>query len=158
MKINIRISLTVAAVLLAFNVSAVSADEITIQDTSGFTRASSNVDGKGKVEFSVAALGGSAADGIPVTLTNAATGEILTGTSANGLVAFEGISGGVWTVSTSAQGITFTNVMIIGAATGGGIAGAGALVPALLIGGGATGAAIAIDNSGNNNNEISPAS
>lgn len=135
------------------------ADDLTIQDTSGFTRAASEVDGPGSVEFSVVAEGGALAEGVPVTLTNAATGEILTATASNGIVTFQGVSPGVWTVATSASGVTFTNVAIASAVAAGGVGATGALVPALAIGGAGAGAAVAVSNDNDNNDEeISPAS
>lgn len=149
--------LTVAA---ALSIPAVAlCAEVTIQDTSGFTRAASQVEGPGKIEFSVLSSTGAAGDAIPVTLTNSATGEVLTATSANGLVSFPSVSPGVWTVATTVPGATFTNVAIASAVATGGLASAGVLVPAVVVGGAGAGAAVAISNSnGSSNNEISPSS
>lgn len=134
------------------------ADEVTIQDTSGFTRAVSEVQGSGSVQFDLVGSAGAAADGVPVTLTNAATGEVLTATSANGVVVFDGVTPGVWTVATTSPGVTFTSVSVLGAiGTGGGIT-AGALIPAVAVGGAGAAAAVAVSNDSNDDNEISPSS
>jgi hypothetical protein len=116
------------------------ASELTIQDTSGFTRASSEIEETGQIEFSLIDAAGSPAEGVEVTLTNTATGETLTAASINGNVTFDGISPGVWTVSTTAQGVTFTNVTVLNAMAVGGLAGSGIGTGAVLLG--STGAAV----------------
>jgi hypothetical protein len=156
-----RLKLLVAALATSSAcvlVSPVHAAEVTIQDTSGFTRAVSEVQGSGSVQFDLVGSGGAAADGVPVTLTNSATGEVLTATSVNGVVVFDGVTPGVWTVATTSPGVTFTSVSVLGAVgTGGGIT-AGALIPAVAVGGAGAAAAIAISNDSDDNNEMSPSS
>lgn len=155
----IKRSLLSAALLMGLTPFAGFADDITIQDTGGFTRAASQVDGSSKVEFNLVDGSGSAADGVPVTLTNAATGEVLHATSSAGAVSFEGVTGGVWTVSTTAPGVTFTNVIVASALPLAGGLGASTIVPALVIAGGGAGIAIAVDNNGSSGgDEMSPAS
>ncbi|MEZ4754592.1 MAG: hypothetical protein R3A13_09865 [Bdellovibrionota bacterium] len=135
-------------------------EELVVKDTGGFTRASSAVDGAGSVEFSLVNEAGLAADGVEVTLTNAATGETLTGVAANGTVVFEGVTPGVWTVASTAPGVTFTSVTVISTAAVVGGAGLGTAA-AIGIGGTAIGGtAIAVNeaNNSNNNDPISPSS
>jgi len=140
-------------------IGAAKADEITIQDTSGFTRAVSAVDGTGVVEFAVVDSAGAAADGAAITLTNAVTGEVLTATASNGAVTFGAVGPGVWTVATSVPGITFTSASIAATAAvagGGGLLAAG--TGAAVIGGGGA-AAVGIASANNSSSdELSPAS
>lgn len=150
--------LLIAAASICVRLPSSFAADLTIQDTSGFSRAAAEVDGPGSVEFSVVTEGGALAEGVPVTLSNAATGQILTATASNGIVTFQGVTPGVWTVATTAPGVTFTNVAIASAIAAGGVGATGALVPALAIGGAGAGAAVAVSNDDNNDEEISPAS
>ena len=133
---------------------------VTIQDTSGFTRAVSDVETTGKVEFTLVDTQGAAANGVPVTLTNTATSQTLTVTATQGTATFEGLAPGIWTVSTTAPGITFTNVAVVNAVAAAGIAGAGIGTGALIAGGtaAAAGTTIAISNSssGDNGAALSP--
>lgn len=157
---TIKRGLLSVAFLLSVTPNAVLAEDITIQDTAGFTRATSQVDSSSKVEFTLVNSDGNSPEGVPVTLTNAATGEVLHATSSGGMVVFEGVTPGVWTVSTTSTGITFTNVIVASAIATGGTFAAGALVPALVIAGGGAGIAIAVDNNrgSSGGDEISPAS
>jgi hypothetical protein len=153
-------TLLIACFLASLNHSAAFAvEEVTVQDTSGFTRATSSVDGTGSVEFNVATSTGTAADGATVTLTNAATGEVLTGVTTGGVVTFQGVVPGVWTVATTSPGLTFTSVVVASTAAAGAGLTTAAIVPAVIVGGGGAGAAIAINNAqDSNNDEISPSS
>ncbi|MBX7143241.1 MAG: hypothetical protein K1X79_02205 [Oligoflexia bacterium] len=133
-------------------------EEVTIQDTSGFTRAASAVDGTGSVEFAVVDASGAAASGAVVTLTNAATGEVLTATAANGLVAFPAVGPGVWTVATTASGITFTSATVATAAAATAAGGLGAAATgAAVVGGGGAAAAVGVASSNNDTPVLSPA-
>ncbi|MBN8549918.1 MAG: carboxypeptidase regulatory-like domain-containing protein [Deltaproteobacteria bacterium] len=135
------------------------AEDLTVQDTSGFTRAASQVDGSSNVDFNLVDKSGNPADGVVVTLTNSATGESLTATSVNGSVTFPGVTPGVWTVSTTSPGVTFTNVVVASAIATGSTLTAATVLPALAIIGGGAGIAIAIDNNNSSSgDEISPAS
>ncbi len=121
---------------------AVPGGEITIEDTSHIARASTAVDDYGKVEFALTDGTGAAAEGVPVTLTNTVTGEVLTATSFNGAAVFESVTPGVWTVATSAPGITFSNIAIstmtaVAAGGAAGVSAAGLGLAAVGVGGSA---------------------
>ena len=135
-------------------------NQLTIQDSNGFTRAASSVETTGNVEFTLVDAAGAPAEGAEVSLVNAATGEVVTAQSVGGTVVFSNVAPGVWTVSTTASGVTFTNVAIVNAlAAAGATAGLG--TAALVVGGaGATaGAAIAIsDATDGDSSDLSPAS
>lgn len=157
MKVTQKYSLVLAC-LLAFPCPLL-AEELTVQDTSGFTRAASEIEGTGQVDFALVGSTGAAADGVVVTLTNAATGEVLTATAASGTATFQGVTAGVWTVATAAPGVTFTSVSVIGGAAIG-AAGLGSVaVGAAVVGGGGAAAAIGINEiNDDNDDELSPAS
>jgi hypothetical protein len=87
--------------------------EVTIQDTSGFVRAVGDVGTSGKVEFALINDQSQPAEDVEVKLTNTATGQVVTGRSVNGIVVFQNLAPGIWTVSTSTPGITFTNVAVV---------------------------------------------
>ncbi len=87
--------------------------DLTIQDTSGFTRSVADVGTSGKVEFVIADASAAPADGVEITLTNSSTHEVITARSVNGVVTFDNVAPGVWTVSTTTVGITFTSVTIV---------------------------------------------
>ncbi len=147
----------IASSLLAACSSAF-AEELTIQDTSGFTRSAAEIDGSTQVDFALVNGAGAAADGIAVTLTNATTGEVLTATSINGIASFQGVTAGVWTVATTSAGITFTSVSVVGAVAMGGATLTSTLIGGAAVVGGGTAAAIAITDSNNDDNdELSPA-
>ena len=122
--------------LLLFGASLVAtgsfAQSLLITDCPGFTQAVPSVDpgSLSKVEFTVADAAGKAAEGVEVTLTNTATGEVTTAVAKNGLVAFENVTAGTFSVSSSATGVTVGSASItssVGAvAAGGAVAGAGA--------------------------------
>ena len=118
-----------------------------MKDTSGYTRAVSQVEDFGSVEFDLIDATGQSADGVEVTLTNTATGESVSAISANGTVVFEGVEAGSWTVASSVPEVTFTNVAIgnsVSAATLGGTAlGAGAISAGSIAGGGGVAAGTA---------------
>ncbi len=130
----------------ALSFAADKTPEIIIQDTSGFTRASAEVDELGAVEFSVVDANNIPADGAEIVLTNAETGEAFTRVSVAGNVVFDGIEPGVWTVASSTGGITFTNVGISSgaaylASTGAALAAGGG---GSAIGGGTAAAALGV--------------
>lgn len=131
--------------------------ELTIKDTSGFTRAVSKVEGTGIVEFELVDTAGAPAEGIEVTLTNTATGQTLTSSAVNGTATFHGVQSGVWTVASSTTQVTFTNIAIgsgaVVAAAGGGMV-AGSIAPiaaGTAVVGGAT--AIAVNRSGSSSGD-----
>ncbi len=139
---------------------ATNTDQITIQDSGGFTRAASSVETTGKVEFTLVDSAGLPADGVPVTLTNSATGQTIVIDSAAGTATFDSLAPGVWTVSTTTPGVTFTNVAIVNALAASGVA-AGLGTTALVVGGtgAAAGTAVAIaDATEGNPSDLSPAS
>ena len=131
-----------------------------LKNTGGFTRASSAVDESGSVEFSLVDDKGAAAEGVEVLLTNAATAEVLTAVAANGSVVFEGVAPGVWTVASTAQGITFTNVAIASsAAAAAGAAGIGTAAAVGLGGTAVAGTAIAVNEANDSSSSsMSPSS
>jgi|GEM_PF-1589793 len=134
---------------------ALALDQLTVQDTTGVTRAVGDIDGTGRVEFSLSESAGVPADGVEVTLTNTSSGEVLSATSANGSVAFDGISSGTWTVATNSPGITFSNVVIASTqALGAALGISTPLVLGVAAAGGITATSIAVAN--NNNNDDSP--
>lgn len=152
---KIFLSLIFVGTLSCFCPVAYGAD-LTILDTSGFTRAAESVDGLGNVEFSVIGSDGVVTEGASITLSNAATGETLTAVVSNGVAAFESIAPGTWTVASATTGVTFTNVAVssvaLAAGAGGGIAlGAAGLAAAA----GGTAAIVAATDTGNSS-DLSP--
>lgn len=94
------------------------AEEITILDSAGFSRAAGEIEtSETEVQFNLQTEQGTPANGVEVQLTNATTGEALTAVSRSGTVVFPKVSGGVWTVSTSVPGVTFTGTEIVGIST-----------------------------------------
>lgn len=158
MKIRAFVKPLLVSASLLTACSSAFAEELTIQDTSGFTRSAAEIDGSTQVDFALVNGAGAAADGVPVTLTNAATGEVLTATSINGVASFQGVTAGVWTVATSSAGITFTSVSVVGAAALGGATLTSTIIGGVAVAGGGTAAAIAItDSNDDDNDELSPA-
>ncbi len=149
-----------AILLIGLAPAAAVAEDLTIQDTGGFTRAASQIDGNSKVEFDLIDSLGNAPDGVPVTLTNAATGEVLTASSSSGAASFQGVTPGVWTVSTTSAGVTFTNVTVASAIATGSSLGSSTLIPIIALGAGGAGIAIAVDNNrgSSGGDELSPSS
>ena len=140
------------------------AEDIVIQDSSGVARGTSPVDGLGRVDFAVVDAAGNPAEGAVVTLTNTATGEVLTSNSVGGAVAFENVAAGTWTVASATPGLTFTNVTILavsaGAAAGTGVA-AGTVLGVIGAGGAATAVGIGIHDATDgtsSSSELSPSS
>jgi hypothetical protein len=131
-------------------------DNLTIQDSSGFTRAQEEIKSSAKVEFNVTGPNGEPASNVEVTLTTA-SGEVIRAVATNGVVVFDAVAPGTWTVATAAQGITFTNVAITGGVVAAGTVGGLALGAAALGVGGGTIAIVAASND-DDDNEMSPAS
>lgn len=151
------------------------AAELAIQDISGVTRSLTEISEAGQIEFHVLAANGAAAEGAEITLTNTLSGEVLKMASSQGIATFSGVTPGVWTVASTTAGITFTNITVIpttlaaaglaGSGTGLALAGGGGLTAgtvatgagALAAIGGATAiAASELDNSNDENNDLSP--
>lgn len=160
-KLRLRAIVSFALSTLMLLSTVVAQDsEILIKDTAGITRAASQVDGSGVVQFGVETASGAAADGIEVTLTNIATGETMIATAANGTVAFEAVAPGAWTVASTTAGATFTNVTIgsmVAIAGVGGIT-AGTLGLGALAVGGTTAVAISATDDSSSSSPLSPAS
>ena len=142
------LALPAAVLLLA---CVVYADDITIKDTAGYTRASSTIGQQSDIQFDVIDSSGAPADGVVITLTDSA-GTELTATAVGGVVIFEGVGAGIYTVASAVPGITFTNVTIAEglaaalAASSGVAAGSAALTSGLssaAIGTAAAGVAVA---------------
>lgn len=141
--------------------------DLIVQDTSGVTRAASDVGNEGSVQFQVTDAAGSALDGAEVTLKNAVTGEAFSAVSTNGVVAFENLAPGTWTVASATPGVTFANVTIssmsaigggIAAGTAGGLAGLSGTtlaVGGVAVAGAATAGGIVAANSGSSK-KLSP--
>lgn len=156
-----RLSVGICGAICAVSLSsppAVVAEELVIQDSSGFTRAAEEVKGSAKVEFNVTAENGEPASDIEVILTNA-SGETIRATASNGVVVFNSVAPGTWTVSTTTQGVIFTQVAITGGVVAAGTAGGLALGAAALgVGGGTIAIVAANDDSDGEGDELSPAS
>ena len=154
-----RRSLIVASALLsaALFCSRALAEDLVIQDTGGFTRAASEIDKSGMVEFNLVNASGAAADGVEVTLVNSATGLSMKATAVNGLVSFSDVAPGVWTVSTAEAGVTFTSASIVGGVAAG-VGAVSATTAAAVVAGGGAATAIGIDaaNNSNSGDELSP--
>lgn len=157
-----RISLTALLVLAAIPARAENAG-IVIQDSGGIPRGSSPVEGLGRVDFAVVDAAGQPAEGAVVTLTNTVTGETLTASSVSGMVSFDNIAAGTWTVASSSPGLTFTNVSILAVSAGaaGTTLAAGTALGIIGTGGAATAVGFGIHDvtSGKNNStDLSPSS
>jgi len=135
----------------------VSAELLTVQDTNGFTRAAEDVNQSARVEFSVTGPNGEAVSGTEVTLTSA-TGEVLYATATNGMVVFDSVAPGLWTVGTTSQGIIFTNVAITGGVVAAGTLGGVAIGAAAIAAAGGGAVAIASSNDDDDDADLSPAS
>lgn len=139
------------------------AEQITVLDANGITRAAGKIDGMGRLEFSLVDAHGLPADGIQVSLTNTTTGETLHAVAANGRVVFDAVGPGAWTVATDGLGVTFVGVEVGTAASAvAGMAGAGASTALTVAGTGAVAAAAgaAINeatDSGRSGTPLSPA-
>ena len=132
------------------------ADSLTVQDTSGFTRAAEDVSGPSKVEFNLTDSSGAPAEGVPVTLSSP-SGEVLSATAVAGTAIFDAVGPGLWTVATASQGVVFTNVAVTGGIVAAGTStGVAAGAAALAVGGGSV--AIAASRSSDSGTELSPAS
>ena len=90
-------------------------EQIVIKDTGGVTRNMSEVETAGDVKFELVDASGQPANGAEVTLTNAATGEVISGISVNGTVVFQGVAPGVWTVASVTPNVTFMGISVAGA-------------------------------------------
>lgn len=154
------------ALCLAMSVMVTSAfaEEVVVKDTSGFVRATTEVEGTGNIEFSVTDMAGLPSDGAEITITNETTKVELKAISKNGSVVFEGISPGIWVVASNSKGIVFTSVSISSVGSGLGEEGAlsgitwgGAAIGAATLGG-ATAIAIAVTSSSDNGPPLSPSS
>lgn len=152
----IGIVLTTMLFFLTFAASSF-ADELVIQDSSGFTRAASEVERAGTVEFNLVNSAGAAADGVEVTLVNSATGVSIKANAINGTVVFSDVAPGVWTVSTAEAGITFTSASVIGGVAAG-LGAVSATTAAAVVAGGGAATAIGINAADDNNDddELSP--
>ena len=145
--------------------------QIVVKDTGGITRNMSEVDTAGDLKFELVDASGQPANGAEVTITNEATGEVISGVSVNGVVVFQGVAPGVWTVASTTPSITFMSIGVTGATavavTVGGTTVLGMTIPT-AIGAGVVGsraiagASIAIveaqDNSDDGEPPLSPAS
>ncbi|WKZ56958.1 MAG: hypothetical protein QY326_09515 [Bdellovibrionota bacterium] len=163
-----RLGTTTILLLLAIPSIALS-DEISIRDTSGTVRSVAEVADGGNVEFTLTDAHGKPADGVAVTLTDE-SGDSDDEIAVGGLVLFEGLSPGIYTVSTTAPGITFTNIaisstaLVAGGTLGAGAAASGAGLSAGAIGVGgavvAAGAAgaIAVSDDDSDDPALSPSS
>lgn len=100
-------------------------EQLIIEDTSGVTRAIAEISDKGNVAFSITDKKGVELDNIEILLTNSQSGDTKSVLSKNGLVEFQNLTPGTWTVASTVDGVTFTNVTITAGA--GTIGGAGAL-------------------------------
>lgn len=138
-----------------------SAATVSVFDTSGQLRAESEAgEANSAVQFSVSAADGAPADAIEVILTNQQTGEAITAISSNGSIVFESVAPGSWTVSTSAAGITFSNVSIVPAMMAGAVSGIGlgTGVAAVAGVGAVTATTIAVTQNSSDSTPVSPAS
>ena len=160
-----HLSSIIASIMLALlcAVPALATEEsIVIQDSSGVPRSTSLVDGLGRVDFALVDTAGNPIDGAIVTLTNATTGETLSASTQLGLVTFDNIAPGTWTVASTTPGVTFTNVSILAVSAGaaGTTIAAGTALQVLSAGGAATAVGIGIhettNNSGKSTTELSP--
>ena len=164
------LALATACVLLPFSAFA-NTEQMVIKDTSGITRNMSEVEAAGDIKFELVDASGQPANGAEVTLTNAATGEVITGVSANGVVVFQGVAPGVWTVASTTPSVTFMSIGVTsGAAVAGAVGGTtvlGMSIPTAIGAGVAgslavAGASVAIveaqDNSDDGETPLSPAS
>lgn len=151
----------ISILLLAPEFLLAQSGEVIIKDTNGFTRAQSEVTGPTKVEFEVVDDNGNRSDGIAVILTNSESGVVLTADAVNGVVAFEGVTPGVWVVSTTSQ-VTFTGVVVAAGATaaaGGSASAVAAIIGASAVGGGSVAIAHAVSSDDNQEpTPLSPAS
>jgi len=151
-----------AVCVTAAPVLAAGGGVLIIKDATGVERAHNEVTEVGKVEFSLTDASGAPAQNAEITLTNAATGDVITTQAVNGVAAFEGIAPGTWTVASITPGITFTDISLGGAsaATVGGFS-AISLSTAAVAGGavavtGATVGIVALTDDSKKNDPISP--
>ncbi len=107
------LSIAAACTLLPYSAFA-KTEQMIIKDTGGITRNMSEVETAGDIKFELVDSSGQPANGAEVTLTNEATGEVITGVSANGVVVFQGVAPGVWTVASVTPSVTFMSIGVTG--------------------------------------------
>lgn len=142
LRSTITLLLAMSAVFPTAFAQPEASEELTIKDTSGFTRAVSQVDGLGNVEFNLLNEQGAPAEGVEVTLTSADSAEVISAVAVNGAVIFESVPPGIWTVASAVPEVTFTNVAIGSSAALVPAAGAGAGIASSLGGISTTTAAV----------------
>lgn len=86
--------------------------DIFILDNSDITRASAKIDDSAYVMFILNDVQGRLADGVSVTLTNAATAESISRTTDEGRVVFCDVPGGSWQVTSNVDWAIFQNIEI----------------------------------------------
>ena len=156
------------SVLLAYiffsliGISAATAQEIVIKDTSGVTRSVTQVDAPSNVEFTLTDASGMPADGAEIILKNEVSGQQLHAVSSNGTVIFEGVDTGTWVVASNTTDVTFTNILVNTAYAAAGLGGAGIGGSLAAVAGGSAavaGTTIAIvDANRGKDRELSPSS
>jgi len=114
------------------------AQGLLITDCQGFTRVAKALNpGKAaKLEVSVSNAGGTSTNGVQVSLTNSATGEVSTAVAKNGVAVFDNVTRGVFTLSTEASGVSIGSVSVAGASVSAGVA-TGVGIGTVIGGGGA---------------------
>ena len=151
--------LSVGFTLLASGPATSLAQELSIKDTSGFTRAAAQVESAGRVQFTIVDQNGLPAEGVEVTLTNPDRSDVRRGNSVAGMVIFEDVGSGTWTVASTAQGITFTDVSILTeTAALAGLGSVGAIGGAIVVGGTTAGVLASAAGDDDNDQVLSPAS
>lgn len=146
----------VTALVTVIALSGAHAQSLTIKDTSGEARFVGELSDLGTIEMEVS-LSGQPAHGTEVYLQNEGTGETVRAVTENGIVRFEGLTAGSWTVSSADPALVFSSISVVSGTAVAGIA-IGS-VPAIVIGGAAiTGAGFLIDEATKGDPDPSPSS
>lgn len=94
--------------------SAASAVPISILDCNGVTRATKNLDTvtRADVQIDVTTPNGGTVDGVNVSLTNTATGEVVTTTVVDGVAAFAAVEGGTWVMGSATSDLLYSTIIL----------------------------------------------
>jgi hypothetical protein len=138
----------VVCALMAGTTSTAEAQSIVINDCVGFTRAvrQTSPGEPSNVRVEVSSQSGPATNGSELKLTNAVSGESYSAQSANGMVTFERVPSGVYTLTATDSTLKVGAVWLGATAPGVVLASGAAILTGGAAAGGATGLVVAVNN------------
>lgn len=128
-----------------------------IFDCNGVSRATKDVsaNAKSEVKIDVTSNSGQVADGTEVTLTNSASGEVLTASAVNGTVTFPAVATGSWVIGSTVSNLLFESVFLTVEISS--MVAGGAAIAAGVVGGSAVAGAVVVVDDQINENKDTPA-